>query len=417
MTQLSDDCFAFGGKLLSIENGIARIAERVAPVAATETVALAEADGRVLATDLAAPIDLPPTDNAAVDGYAVRHADLSPAGPTTLPVAGRDVAGAATCLPLASGTARRIFTGARLPAGADTVFMQEDVEPQGTAVRLPPGLRRGANTRRHGEDIAAGTVALPAGRRLRPQDIALAAALGVTALPVRRPPRVAIFSTGNELVSPGGALAPGQIFDANRFLLASLAARAGARVTDLGILPDDGPATARALAAAASGHDLLLTSGGVSTGEEDHVKEAVEAVGRLVFWRLAIKPGRPVAMGVVHGVPLAGLPGNPVAAFITFALVVRPLIARLGGEAWQPPVPFPVRAGFAYRKKAGRREYVRVRLAPGADGALEAHKHEQDGAGILTSLTATQGLVEVPEPITTIAVGETVGFLPYDALI
>ncbi len=247
--------------------------------------------------------------------------------------------------------------------------------------------------------------------------MALAAALGATELPVRRRLRVAIFSTGNEIVSPGNPLGPGQIFDANRFLLASLVARAGAVVTDLGILADDKAATARALEAATAGHDLLLTSGGVSTGEEDHVKAAVEAVGRLVFWRLAIKPGRPVAMGVIHGVPLAGLPGNPVAAFITFAHVVRPLLARLAGETWEKPVAFPVRSAFAYRKKAGRREYVRVRLAPAADGAMEAHKHAQEGAGILSSLTATHGLVEVSEAVTSVAPGDTVGFLSYDALI
>jgi molybdopterin molybdotransferase len=417
MTQLSDDCFAFGGPLLSIEDGIRQISARVKPVAATETAELLAADGRILAADLVAPIDLPPADNAAVDGYAVRHADLAAADATKLPVEGRDVAGEAASTPLAPGTARRIFTGARLPAGADTIFMQEDVEALGSHVRLPPGLKRGANTRQRGEDIRAGAVALPLGRRLRPQDIALAAALGLTRLAVRRRLRVAIFSTGNEIVSPGQPLGPGQIYDANRFLLASLLARAGATVTDLGILADDAAGTARALGAATAGHDLLLTSGGVSTGEEDHVKAAVEAVGRLVFWRLAIKPGRPVAMGVIHGVALAGLPGNPVAAFITFAHVVRPLIARLAGEAWEKPVAFPVRSAFAYRKKAGRREYVRVRLVPAADGAMEAHKHAQEGAGILSSLTATHGLVEVPEAVTVVAPGDAVGFLSYDALI
>ena len=246
MTQLSDDCFAFGGPLLSIEDGIRQISERVEPVTAIETAELAAADGRILAQDLVAPIDLPPSDNAAVDGYAVRHADLAAAEPTLLPIEGRDVAGEPASIPLAHGTARRIFTGARLPAGADTIFMQEDVEALGSQVRLPHGLKRGANTRQRGEDVRAGSVALPRGRRLRPQDIALAAALGVTRLAVRRRLRVAIFSTGNEIVSPGYPIGPGQIFDANRFLLASLAARAGAVVTDLGILGDEAAGTARA---------------------------------------------------------------------------------------------------------------------------------------------------------------------------
>jgi len=417
MTQLSDDCFAFGGSLLAIEDGIRRITERVEPVAATETERLLEADGRILADDIVAPFDLPPCDNAAVDGYAVRYADLAATDATLLPVEGRDVAGEAVSTPLTTGTARRIFTGARLPAGADTVFMQEDVEALESRVRLPPGLKRGANTRGRGEDIRAGSVALPLGRRLRPQDIALAAALGLTQLPVRRRLRVAMFSTGNEIVSPGHPLGPGQIFDANRFLLSTLLARAGATVTDLGILADDPANTARALDAATSGHDLLLTSGGVSTGEEDHVKAAVEAIGRLVFWRLAIKPGRPVAMAVINGVPLAGLPGNPVAAFITFAHVVRPLMARLAGESWEKPTAFPVRSAFAYRKKTGRREYVRVRLVPGPDGVIEAHKHAQEGAGILSSLTATHGLVELPEAVTAVSPGDAVSFLSYDALI
>jgi molybdopterin molybdotransferase len=416
MTQLSDDCFAFGGALLVIEDGIRRITERVEPVAPAETAALMAADRRILAADIVAPIDLPPYDNAAVDGYAVHYADLAAAAATLMPIEGRDVAGEPVSAPLATGTARRIFTGARLPSGADTIFMQEDVETLGPSVRLPPGLKHGANTRARGEDIRAGAVALPQGRRLRPQDIALAAALGLTLLPVRRPLRVAIFSTGNEIVSPGHPRGPGQIFDANRFLLASLVGRAGAVATDLGILADDPAATARALDAATTGHDLLLTSGGVSTGEEDHVKAAVEAVGRLVFWRLAIKPGRPVAMGVIRGVPLAGLPGNPVAAFITFAHVVRPLMARLAGETWETPTSFPVRSSFAYRKKTGRREYVRVRLIAGADGAIEAHKHAQEGAGILSSLTATHGLVELPEAVTAVSPGDVVNFLSYDAL-
>lgn len=417
MTQLSDDCFAFGSSLLSIEDGVRQISEHVEAVTTTEMAELLQADGRILAEDVVAPINLPLWDNAAVDGYAVRHSDLAAADATLLPIVGRSVASEASSMPLAARTARRIFTGARLPEGADTIFMQEDVEVRGSEVRLPHGLKRGANTRSRGEDIREGAVALPRGQRIRPQDVALAAALGLTRLPLRRRLRVAVFSTGNEIVAPGDTLRPGQVFDANRFLLSGLAVRAGAAVSDLGILPDDPGQTARALAAAAADHDLLLTSGGVSTGEEDHVKAAVEAVGRLVFWRLAIKPGRPVTMGIIHGIPLAGLPGNPVAAFITFAHVVRPLIAQLAGENWERPRSLPTRSAFSYRKKAGRREYVRVRLLPGPDGTMEAHKYAQEGAGVLTSLTATHGLVELDEAITQIAPGDSVGFLPYSALI
>ena len=416
MAQLSDDCFAFGGKLLPLDAALRIIAADVRPIETIERVALGAADGRVLAESVAAPLDLPPFDNSAVDGYAVRLADVE--GARVLPIAGRIAAGAPATGALAMGSAWRIFTGAALPAGADTVFMQEDVrlDEQGR-VHFPDGLRRGANTRPRGEDVASGACALPAGRRLRPQDLALAAALGLRDLAVRAPVRVALFSTGDELVEPGAPAGLAQRYDSNRVLLATLAGRAGARVTDLGILPDQQGAIEAALSAAARTHDLILTSGGVSTGEEDHVRAAVEAVGRLVFWRLAIKPGRPVAMGGVASVPFVGLPGNPVAAFVTFAHVARPLIAALGGAPVRAHATYPVQAAFSYRKKAGRREYVRVRLMPGPDGAPQAHKHGVEGAGILTSLTETDGLAELAEPVTAIAPGDSVGFLPYEMLL
>jgi len=416
VAQLSDDCFAFGGPLLSVEAGIARIAEQVRPLDRVEEVPLWAADGRVLARDLLAPVSLPPFDNSAVDGYAVRFSDLAPGAPTRLRVEGRAAAGSAP-EPLRPGTARRIFTGAVLPEGADTVFMQEDVErrPDGSAV-LPAGLKEGANRRISGEDVAAGELALPAGRRLTPQDLALAAGLGLDRLTVHARVRIAIFSTGDEVAEPGRPLVSAKLYDANRPFLGALAARAGAEVRDLGILPDDREATAAAIGQAAAEHDLVLTSGGVSTGEEDHVKAAVENVGRLVFWRLAIKPGRPVAMGVIGGTPFVGLPGNPVAVFVTFAHVARPLIAALGGARFEPRPALPVRAAFTYAKKPGRREYVRVALERGADGVWSARKHPREGAGLLTSLTRTHGLAELPEETTRVEPGDLVGFLPYELL-
>ena len=415
MAQLSDDCFAFGGKLLTVDAALAAIAEGIRPVRGMERVALLDADGRVLAVDLAAPMDLPPFRNSAVDGYAVRLADLE--GRDTLPVLGRLPAGTPADDALPSGAVRRIFTGAAMPPGADTVFMQEDVELEAGRVRLPAGLKPGANTRPQGEDIAVGDPALVAGLRLRPQDLALAAALGLDGLAVRRRVRVALFSTGSELVAPGRALGPAQQYDSNRVLLGALARRAGAEVSDFGILPDSRDGIRAALAGASEGHDLVLTSGGVSAGEEDWVRDAVQAVGTLAFWRLAIKPGRPVAMGQVGGAAFMGLPGNPVAAFVTFVRVARPLLAALGGEAFVPPVGVPVVAGFSYRKKPGRREYVRVRVSGGADGMLHARKHPVDGAGILTSLTATDGLVELGEDVTGVAPGMVVRFLAYGGLM
>ena len=421
MAQLSDDCFAFSGPLLRLDDMERLIGERVVPVAGSERVALSAARSRVTAADVIAPADLPPFDNSAVDGYAVRHADLKPDGDSRLAIAGRLTAGARAAPAIKPGEAVRIFTGAAMPEGADTVFMQEDVTVEGGRVILPPGLKRGANRRLAGEDVAQGRVVLPAGTVLEAQHVALAAALGITELEVRRRLKVAIFSTGDEVVEPGAARAGTAIYDANRYLLRELLDRLGAAVTDVGILPDEPQALARALAEAA-GHDLIVTSGGVSTGEADHVRAAVERVGSLVFWRVAIKPGRPVAMGVIraadgHSAAFVGLPGNPVAVFVTFVRVVKPLLRRLAGAAPQRLVALPVRAAFAYKKKKDRREYVRVALRRAADGEIEAVKHPQDGAGILTSLTETDGLAELTEDVTTIEPGAVVGFLPYASLI
>jgi len=428
MAQLTDDCFAFSGPLLSLEAMERLIGERISPVAESESVPLRDARSRVTAAAVSAPVDLPPFDNSAVDGYAVRHADLAPTGETTLTVAGRIAAGARTDAALKPGQAIRIFTGAPMPAGADTVFMQEDVRAEGERVTVPAGLQLGANRRLAGEDVPAGRVVLPAGTMLEAQHIALAAALGLTELSVRRRLKVAIFSTGDEVVEPGSPRGAAAIYDANRYLLRALLERLGAVVTDLGILADEPGELARALAKAAAWHDLVITSGGVSTGEADHVRSAVERIGSLVFWRVAIKPGRPVAMGVIRAAPrkdyaahsgaaFVGLPGNPVAVFVTFVRVVKPLLLRLSGAKPQILLPLPVRAAFAYKKKKDRREYVRVALRRASDGEIEAVKHPQDGAGILTSLTETDGLLEFPEDVTEIAPGERVGFLSYAALI
>ncbi|MCC7346065.1 MAG: molybdopterin molybdotransferase MoeA [Variibacter sp.] len=423
MAQLTDDCFAFSGPLMSIAEMERLITERIQPLSGASRVKLARALGRVLASDLVAPIDLPPFANSAVDGYAVRHADLAAGGETSLRIAERVTAGRAAAHALGSHEAIRIFTGAPMPEAADTVFMQEDVRTEPGRVIVPPGLKRGANSRDAGEDIARGAVALPAGRRLGPAEIALAAALGLTALAVKPRVRVALFSTGDEVTSAGRPLGRARIYDANRPLIAALLERLGARVTDLGILADKPRILRDALAMAATDHDLIVTSGGVSTGEADHVRTAVEKVGSLVFWRIGIKPGRPVAMGVVPGLApetsaaFVGLPGNPVAVFVTFARVLRPLLLRLAGAGPEPLVAFPVRAAFAYKKKAGRREYVRVGLRADAAGALEAHKHPRDGAGVITSLTETDGLAELPEDMTAVAPGQTIAFIPYSTLM
>ena len=402
---------------MSVDEAVAIIAQRVNAVADTEWVALADADGRVLASNINAPLALPPFTNSAVDGYAVRSADLAPGKDQVFPVSARVQAGAVASSTVTRGEAIRIFTGAPMPAGSDTVFMQEDVRIDDAGrVVLPPGLRAGANVRLAGEDIPHGHSALAAGRRLRPQDVALIAAFGLTRAEVRRRLRVAVFSTGNEVVAPGAARGVVQLFDSNRFMLSAMLKRLGCEVHDLGILRDDRALLAAALKDAAGSADLILTSGGVSTGEEDHVKAAVESVGSLVLWRMAIKPGRPVAMGIIDGTPFIGLPGNPVASFVTFTYVVRPTVLALSGTTPGPFVPTPVRAAFAYTKKAGRREYVRVNLREGADGALEAVKFPREGAGLLSSLVDTDGLVELGEETTVVKPGQTVGFLSYASL-
>ena len=419
MAQLTDDCFAFSGPLLPIAEMERLIAERVTPVAEIEEVGLATALGRVVAADVVATEDLPPFDNSAVDGFAVRHADLASDRDTRLTIVDRAMAGHGAVHALGAGQAIRIFTGAPMPSGADTVFMQEDCRVEANAVVVPPGLERGANSRSAGEDVRAGAVMLPAGRRLTAPDLALAAALGATRLAVRRKLRVALFSTGDEVVDPGVARPAAAIFDANRHLLRGLLEKFGADTTDLGILPDQRPALQGAIAAAAADHDLVVTSGGVSTGEADHVRAAVEQIGRLVFWRVAIKPGRPVAMGVLpskHGTAFAGLPGNPAAVYVTFVRVVWPLLLRLAGAEPRQPMALPVRATFAYRKRRGRREYVRVTLRTAGDGVVEAVKFPRDGAGVITSLTETDGLVELGEDVTEIAPGASVKFLSYAAL-
>jgi molybdopterin molybdotransferase len=414
MAQLSDDCFTAKSPTMTIEEAIALATERLPVAAGSEAVALSEADGRIAAEDVFAKGNLPPFANSAVDGYAVRHEDLSPGGETRLQVRGRLAAGS-TDQVSAAGRAVRIFTGAAMPRDADTVFMQEDVSVEDGWVRLPAGLKRGANMRPPGEDVGEGGLIIPAGRVLKPQDIALAAATGHQRILVRKPLRVAIFSTGDELVEPGAPLGPGAIYDSNRILLAALLRRLGAEVNDFGVIPDDPNVLAERLPAGAEQNDLIITSGGVSLGEEDHVKAAVEASGQLVFWRLAIKPGRPLAMGVVRGTPLVGLPGNPAAVYVTFVMFVRPLLAHLAGATPRPLTPLRVRSTFASKKRAGRREFVRVDVSRAADGVLEARRFPKEGAALLTSLTTSDGLAELADDASGVAVGDMINFYPHDA--
>ncbi len=417
MAQLGDDCFAFGGELMSAGAALALLKANLAPLPAVERVKLAQSAGRILAGPLVATRDVPPADNVAVDGYAVCFADLRPDGDSVLPITGRAAAGHPLRETAAKGGAIRVFTGALLPPGTDTVLMQEDCKVANGAVTIPAGIERGANRRSAGEDVKAGTTVLAAGRRLRAQEVGLAASLGLTELEVYRPLRAALFSTGDELREPGCALPLGAIFDANRYTLQALLQGLGCAVSDLGILPDRAQAVHAALAEAAANHDLVLTSGGVSTGEEDHVRAAVEALGKLHFWRLAIKPGRPVAMGQLGRIPFMGLPGNPVAVMVTFLLLARPLVLLLSGAVDAGPRLYRVSAGFEYKKRPNRTEYIRARLTRGPDGNWVAEKFPRDGAGILTSMVDSDGLVEVGEGVTVLEQGAPVDFLPFSEVL
>lgn len=414
MVELRDDCFELDDdELTPLSDALALLADRLSPVTETETIPLTTALNRALAEDVTASCNVPPHNNAAVDGYAVYFDDLVVGEKTRLPITGRIAAGHPLDRPARRGEALRIFTGAPAPEGPDTIFMQEDCELEGDVVVLKPGIKKGANYRFAGEDVKQGSVILTQGTRLRPQEIGLAASVGKSELKVYKPLRVAVFSTGDEVRDPSGTAPEGCIFDANRYTVMGLLTELGATVTDLGILPDQLDDIRDALEKAATNHNLLITSGGVSLGEEDHVKDAVQALGEIQFWRLAIKPGRPIAMGKVGNTAFVGLPGNPVASMVTFMRIARPIVLLLSGYKDTAPFLFQVRAGFDFKKKKGRREWVRARLVQGQDGQLSAVRHPQGGAGVLTSMVESDGLVELPEDQGPFEEGFMVDFLPF----
>ncbi|HNB05633.1 MAG TPA: molybdopterin molybdotransferase MoeA [Thauera aminoaromatica] len=396
--------------MLSFDEAYEKLLGFVRPVREVEEVDTMFAAGRVLAVDQHSTINQPPMDNSGMDGYALRAADVPVAG-TRLPVSQRIPAGSVGH-ELAPGTAARIFTGAPLPPGADTVVMQELCEHAGDEVVVNTVPRLGEAVRRMGEDIARGARVLPAGLRLTPQAVALAASVGLARLPVHRRVRGAVFSTGSELVMPGEPLPPGGIYNSNRYLLRGLLAGLGCEVEDFGIVPDRLDATREVLRRAAEGHDLILTSGGVSVGEEDHVKPAVEAEGSLDMWKIAMKPGKPLAYGRVHGAAFIGLPGNPVSSFVTFLLMVRPFLLATQGVSEVAPASMQLRADFDWPRPDRRREFLRARM--NAQGGVELFANQ--GSAALESTVWANGLVDIPAG-TVIACGETVRFLPYGDLL
>ncbi len=399
--------------LLTLDEALARLLGAVQPLSGSETVSTFDALGRVLASDVRSLVDVPSADNSAMDGYAMRSADVMAAG-TVLPVSQRIPAGVVGTT-LKPGTAARIFTGALVPEGADAVVMQEQCEALDGAVRVNAVPTPGQSVRRRGEDLSRDAVALSRGMRLTPQALGLAATAGAATLTVARRPRVALFSTGDELAMPGEPLKPGAIYNSNRFTLRALIQSLGCECTDLGIVPDQLEATRAALRKAAQGHDLIVTSGGVSVGEEDHLKPAVQAEGELNLWQIAIKPGKPLAFGSVRRAEgdsmgekawFVGLPGNPVSSFITFLLAVRPVLLHLQGASVLQPVGVPMRADFDWPRADKRREFLRVRR--NGNGGLDLFTHQ--GSGVLTSTVWADGVVDNP-PETPIRAGDSVRFI------
>ncbi len=413
--------------LKALDEALAELLSHAQPLAGIEDITTFDGDGRVLARDITSALHVPPQDNSSMDGYAVRCADVREAG-VVLPVSQRIPAGASGA-PLQPGSVARIFTGAPVPAGADAIVMQEECEAAGEGhVRVNAVPKPGQWIRRAGEDVTRGAVVLSKGERLAPSSLGLAASIGMNTLPVVRRPRVALFSTGDELVMPGDIapeqMPPGAIYNSNRFFLRALLQRLGCEVTDYGIVPDQRDATLDALRDAAQQHDLILTSGGVSVGEEDHIKPAVQQLGELDLWQIAIKPGKPFAYGKIYrdqaagarsaqdACHFAGLPGNPVSSFITFLVLVRPFLLKLQGVADVAPPRMALPAHFDWPRADKRREFLRVRR--NAAGGLELFPNQS--SGVLTSAVWGDGVVDNPAG-QTITKGDTVQFISFAELM
>lgn len=414
--RLLNDCFLHGDERISHAEALAALGARIVPVAREETVVLAAAAGRILARPVEAPHPVPNHTNAAVDGYAFAAADYDLSSGSTLPVLGRAAAGRAYSGPVQPGAAVRIFTGAVLPEGLDSVAMQEDctLDPSGSGVALPAGLKPGLNVRKAGEDVAKGQRLYEPGHVIRPQDLAALASIGMGEVACYRRLKVGIVSSGDEVVRAGsGPLAHGRVFDANAPMLSALVAACGAEPADLGVWGDRADGVAERLGRFAREYDLILTSGGASRGEEDHMAAALERLGTRHFWQIQIKPGRPMMLGQIGDTIVAGLPGNPVAVFVCFLMYVWPMLRRLGGAHWQEPRRIPAKAAFAFpKRKTGRREFWRGMLKETPDG-MAVDKYARDGSGLISSLREANCLIDIPEDVPAVAPGDTVAVIPF----
>ncbi|MGC8703230.1 MAG: gephyrin-like molybdotransferase Glp [Thiomonas sp.] len=407
---------------LRVDAALAVMQASVQPVSAVERVAVRAALGRVLAQDVVSPIDVPAHDNSAMDGYALRGDDLAAQGDTVLAVAGRGLAGHAYAGDVAPGSALRIMTGAIMPAGCDTVVPQEFCRVEGDTVIIPQGVvRAGDNRRLRGEDLARGKTALPAGKLLRPADLGLIASLGMAEVSVCRRLRVAFFSSGDELRSVGQPLDAGCVYDSNRYTLWGMLERLGCEVIDLGVVPDNPQAVEAALRTATECADVVITSGGVSVGEADYLRSTLASMGEVVFWRIAMQPGRPLAFGQLrsdgHSAWLFGLPGNPVAVMVTFYAFVRPALLHCMGASPQPQPMLRAVSAQTLRKKPGRTEYQRGLLSPLPDGRWQVSAIGNQGSGVLSSMSQAHGLIVLPHDQTTAQAGDLVDVLLFEGLV
>ena len=418
-SKLVDDCFVLDKDRIAHHEALAILKSRVRRAVDSELVPLAESAGRFLAEALVSSRPIPAHDNTAVDGYAFAHSAYNKEAGAKLIVAGEAAAGHPFQTVPSLGSAIRIFTGAVMPSGFDTVVMQEDVRIEPICddrwVHIPPGLKQGTNRRLAGEDSKSGDVLVEAGARLRPQEIATVAATGLDRIRCYASLKVAVFSTGDEILRPGEAFAPGKVYDANAPMLEGLIGAAGAVPANLGILPDKAELVREALLEGCHKYDAVVISGGASQGAEDHVVKSIDALGKRHLWQIAIKPGRPMSFGQIGDCVVLGLPGNPVAVFVCFLIYVRPVLTRLAGGAWPEPPRFPLPAAFAQKKKVGRREFWRAKLTRDGDGKLRVAKFPRDGSGLISSLREADGLIEVAEDVAEVKPGDPVDFIPFAA--
>ena len=420
MKKIKNDCFSFKGKLLKTVDAKKILLQKISPTTRSETISIKKALGRVLAENITSKIDVPGYDNAAVDGYAVYFNDLKQNAKTLLPIAGIVTAGHPLRNKFKRGCAYRVLTGAPIAEkfkGPDTIIMQEDCKIVKNQVLIQPGHKKGSNYRLRGEDIKSGEKVLLKGSALRPQEIGLSASVGKRKLKVYKKVRVAIFSTGDEIQEPGKKLKFGSIYNSNRYSLISLTKQLQCEINDLGLLPDNYKRTLAALSNAAKKFDFVITSGGVSVGDEDHVYRSIKKLGKIHFWRVAIKPGRPIALGNIKKAKIIGLPGNPVSVIVTFMIFAKPALLKFSGLRSFEPHLYKIQSGFDYKKKRGRREWLRVTLINGGDGKIRAQKYPQDGSGILSSMVNADGLVELSENIDHVKKGMLVDFLPFSEVL